>query len=70
MKTDQSNQPADRGAGPPVVGRVAYVRPLVWEGRDGFALFLADGSAIGWHENRDVAVAAAIQHDLEPCSVH
>ena len=50
--------------------RLAYVKPWKVEGRPGFAIHAADGTPIGWFEDREVAFAAVRQHDLEPVSVH
>lgn len=50
--------------------RLAYIKPWEVEGRPGFAIHAADGTPIGWYENRDVAFAAVRQHNLEPVSVH
>lgn len=49
---------------------LAYVKPIEVEGGVRYALHHADGSEIGVLETRDVAFAAARQHDLEPVSVH
>jgi hypothetical protein len=49
---------------------IAYVRPENLEGRDGFGIHAADGTQIGWSEERAIAFAAVIQHDMEPVSVH
>ncbi len=50
--------------------RIAFIKPWTVEGRPGFAIHAADGTPIGWYENRDVAFAAVRQHNLEPVSVH
>ena len=52
------------------VGQIAYIKPVVVDGQPVAAIFSADGQQIGVTENRDVARAAAIQHSLEPVSVH
>lgn len=49
---------------------VAYVKPERHDGRAGFAIHAADGTRIGWSEERDVALAAVLQHEMEPVSVH
>ena len=49
---------------------VAYIREAVVDGKASWAIFAADGSAIGVAPNRDMAFAAARQNDLEPLSVH
>jgi len=52
------------------VGQIAYIKPVVVGDQLVAAIFAADGQQIGLSANRDVARAAAIQHSLEPLSVH
>ncbi|HSK40428.1 MAG TPA: hypothetical protein VK943_11745 [Arenibaculum sp.] len=52
------------------VGRLAYVRPSVVNGRVGYTINAADGSFLGSMWNRDEAVAECRLHDLEPVVVH
>ena len=52
------------------VGRIAYVKPVIVGGQPACAIFAADGQQIGLTETRDIARAAAVQHALEPVSVH
>ena len=49
---------------------VAYIRPVEIDGKVAWAICAADGSGIGVAPERDLAFAAARQHDLEPLSVH
>lgn len=49
---------------------VAYVRPVVVEQEEVFAICAADGTQMGLAPTRDVAFAAIRQHELEPLSVH
>lgn len=49
---------------------LAYVRASDINGTDGFAIHGADGRVLGIAPTRDLAFAAARQHDLEPVSVH
>lgn len=49
---------------------LAYVRAVDTPAGPAFGLFAADGSQLGVAPTRDVAFAAARQHDLEPVSVH
>jgi hypothetical protein len=49
---------------------IAYVKQVVVDGRDQFAVHAADGARIAVMANRDVAFAVVRQHDLEPVSVH
>jgi hypothetical protein len=49
---------------------IAYVKPVMVEGRVRFAIHAADGTEMGASADRDAAFAAIRQHDLEPLSVH
>jgi hypothetical protein len=52
------------------VSHIAYVKPVMVNGVLGFAIHAADGTPMAVTENRDVAIAAVMQHDLLPVSVH
>ncbi len=49
---------------------LAYVRPIAVNGQPHWGIFAADGTALAAVAARDLAFAAARQHDLEPVSVH
>ncbi len=49
---------------------LAYVKAVVVDGTNGYAVHAADGTQIAVLSNRDVAFATVRQHDLEPLSVH
>jgi hypothetical protein len=49
---------------------VAYVKRVVVDGGDAFAVHAADGTQIAVMADRDVAFAVVRQHDMEPVSVH
>lgn len=49
---------------------MAYVKPVLVEGVQGYAVHAADGTAIAVLGDRDTAFAMLRQHDLEPMSVH
>ena len=49
---------------------VAYVKPILVEGAQAFAVHAADGTEIAVLASREVAIATVQQHDLEPVSVH
>ena len=49
---------------------VAYVKQIVIDGTDAFAVHAANGTQIAVMANRDVAFAVVRQHDMEPVSVH
>ncbi len=52
------------------VSHIAYVKPVVVNGIQGFAIHAADGTPMAVAGNRDVAVAAVVQHEMLPLSVH
>jgi hypothetical protein len=49
---------------------VAYVKRVVVDGTDAFAVHAANGTQIAVMADRDVAFAVVRQHDMEPVSVH
>ncbi|MDE2228476.1 MAG: DUF1150 family protein [Alphaproteobacteria bacterium] len=49
---------------------LAYIRPVVVEGRSGYAIHAADGTPMAVMPTLAVAQAAVRQNDLEPLSVH
>lgn len=49
---------------------VAYIKVEDLEGEHGYAIHAADGTRIGWYNDRDLAFAAVRQHELHPVSVH
>jgi hypothetical protein len=52
------------------VSHIAYVKPVVVDGRHGFAIHAADGTPMAVTADRDVAVAVIVQHEMHPLSVH
>jgi hypothetical protein len=52
------------------VSRIAYVKPVVLNGVQGFAIHAADGTPMAVAGDRDVAVAAVTQHEMLAVSVH
>jgi hypothetical protein len=52
------------------VSRIAYVKPVMVNGVQGFAIHAADGTPMAVAGDRDVAVAAVVQHEMLPVSVH
>jgi hypothetical protein len=52
------------------IDNLAYVKRVVVDGDEAFAIHAADGTQIAVLANRDVAMAVVRQHDLEPSSVH
>ncbi len=49
---------------------LAYVTQVIVDGRHAYLIHAADGTIIDVTDDRDLAFAAARQHDLEPVSVH
>lgn len=52
------------------VSHIAYVKPVMVNGVQGFAIHAADGTPMAVAGNRDVAIAAVVQHEMLPLSVH
>jgi hypothetical protein len=50
--------------------KLAYIRPIILNGEKGFAIHAADGTPMAVAGDRDVAVAAVLQHEMVPASVH
>ena len=49
---------------------VAYIKPVVVDGSEVFAVHAADGTEMAVIGDRDLAFAVVRQHELEPLSVH
>ncbi len=49
---------------------VAYIKPVVVDGKAAYAIHSADGREVAIMASRQVAMAAIRQNDLEPLSVH
>ena len=81
---DQMNDPNDKAAAVMVDVRklspeqfaqlgmthVAYVKPVIVNGTTGFAIHAADGTPMAVADDRDVAIAAIVQHEMLPALVH
>lgn len=52
------------------VSQIAYVRPVIVNGQHGYAIHAADGTAMAVAGDRDIAVAAIVQQEMFPLSVH
>jgi len=50
--------------------QIAYVKQVVVNGAQGFAIHAADGTPMAVAGDRDVAVAAILQHEMVPAQVH
>ena len=49
---------------------IAYIRPVVVDGVSAVTIHSADGTPIGAAPTVDLAMAAIIQHEMEPARVH
>ncbi len=52
------------------VSQIAYVKPVLVNGATAFAIHAADGTPMAVAENRDLALAAIVQHEMHPSLVH
>lgn len=52
------------------LNNVAYLKPVTVNGQDVFAIHAADGSQLALVASREIGVAAMVEHDLEPVSLH
>lgn len=49
---------------------VAYVKRVVVDGEIAFAIHAADGTPMALAADRDLAMAAIVQHEMSPVLVH
>ncbi len=49
---------------------LAYVKPVVFDGQEAFAIHAADGSPMAMAADRAMALAAIVQHQMVPALVH
>lgn len=52
------------------VQQIAYIRPVLVNGVRGMAIHAADGTPIGAAPDARLAMAAILQHEMEPMWVH
>ncbi len=52
------------------VSHIAYVKPVVVNGSMGFAIHAADGTPMALAGDQETAMAAIVQHEMVPLSVH
>ena len=52
------------------MSQLAYVKPVTLNGAAMFAIHGADGSPMAVAEDRDLALAAIVQHEMIPTLVH
>jgi hypothetical protein len=53
-----------------MVNEVAYIKPVSEDGKIAYAVFAADGTPLALIGDRDAAVAAVREHELEPMLAH
>jgi hypothetical protein len=51
------------------VARIAYVKPVEFNGTSGFAIHAANGAPMALIADRDVAIALIMQHEMVPALV-
>ena len=52
------------------MSQLAYVKPIEVNGAPGFAIHAADGTPMAVAADREVAIAAIVQHEMMPALVH
>jgi hypothetical protein len=52
------------------VSQIAYVKAATVNGQHGFAIHAADGTPMAVAGDREVAMAAILQHEMHALSVH
>ncbi|ACI50136.1 conserved hypothetical protein [Gluconacetobacter diazotrophicus PA1 5] len=52
------------------VSRMAYIKAVVIEGQDVFAIHAADGTPMALTEDEATAIEAILQHEMVPALVH
>ena len=52
------------------VSQIAYVKPVIVNGSLAYAIHAADGTPMALAGDRDLAVAAILEHEMLPTLVH
>jgi len=52
------------------MSHIAYVKAVIVNGTPGFAIHAADGTPMALADDRATAMAAIMQHEMLPLSVH
>lgn len=52
------------------VSALAYIKPVMMNGTAAFAIHAADGSPMAVATERELAIAAVVQHEMMPALVH
>ncbi|MDR3518352.1 MAG: DUF1150 family protein [Azospirillaceae bacterium] len=71
--TPTPSNPADQSDDPFALfgaRTVAYIKPVIENGRRVMSIHSADGTPLGTMDNRETAIVACLREDLEPMSVH
>ena len=50
--------------------QMAYIRPVILNGMEAFAICAADGTHLAFHQDENTAKVLTRQHALEPMTVH
>jgi hypothetical protein len=50
--------------------QIAYVKPVAFNGSACFTIHAADGTLLAIARGLDVAIAAIVQHEMEPAQLH
>lgn len=51
-------------------GDIAYIRPVMVNGAQAIAIHAADGTPIGAAPDAGLAIAAILEHEMEPALLH
>ena len=85
MNTDSARQPDDQVPAGAIMdirhisveqlaklgmAQIAYVKPVMMNGTPAFAIHAADGTPMAVAGDRDVAIAAILQHEMVPAQIH
>jgi hypothetical protein len=85
MNANSINQPDDQAASAVIMDirhisaaqlaqrgmqQVAYVKQVEVDGNQGFAIHAADGTPMAVAGDREVAIAAILEHEMVPAQVH
>lgn len=52
------------------MSKLAYIKPVTVDGEEAFAIHAADGTPMALTDDRDVALAAILQHEMVPALIH
>lgn len=52
------------------VSQIAYVRPVVVDGKEAFSIHAADGTPMALTADLALAMAAVVHHEMVPALVH